>query len=546
MSKSKIFAMFVAGLFIQTTTAIADLPGAARVLLQNGSCIAANEICGDGIDQDCNGMDALCSGDDKDKDGFSAAYDCNDFDKYIYPGVVSGCWIGERRGLQACQTTGSYSDCSLEPVCQAVGGGRCYYISSLNGDDTNPGTFDRPWKSPLNFVSKYDPGNIHSVALFPGDVVYFFSGEYPFSASYGSGQKSIILRNVHGTPEHPITIRSYPGENVLLRPNTEIEAVYLLSSSHIKFIGLEISSSFGSGVSVLESSDIELEQLHVHDVYGVDNDNIAGLYILDATRFRAHHSLIHDNYDRINADTAGVKTENSRNIVLFRGGNTRIDHSVIFQTPPTSADKTGSCVTYKHSAHIPSTTFEFDNNYLWNCFQVSVGSGSFGTYIHHNFILNSGPIFLRDFGGPTHQRDMVVEKNTIIGGHGFHYTPTNTWSTVGAVVFRKNIVVDDSLQNFEESIVTIDPYGTDEMFYEVVVSKTFLAEKNCYYASSSDALRWNLFSANGGTYGVQGGSFTMPIWQLYGLDDQSYVEDPKFNSSFIPESDLCVGRGFTF
>ncbi len=36
------------------------------------------EICGDGIDQDSDGVDLLCPGDDKDYDGFPSDQDCDD------------------------------------------------------------------------------------------------------------------------------------------------------------------------------------------------------------------------------------------------------------------------------------------------------------------------------------------------------------------------------------------------------------------------------------------------------------------------------------
>ncbi len=51
----------------------------------------ANEICGDGIDQDCSGADLACSGADVDGDGdgFTPNQgDCLDTDPSVYPGAV--------------------------------------------------------------------------------------------------------------------------------------------------------------------------------------------------------------------------------------------------------------------------------------------------------------------------------------------------------------------------------------------------------------------------------------------------------------------------
>lgn len=47
----------------------------------------AVEVCGDSIDQDCNGSDSVCVI-DNDSDGYSADDDCNDADASIHPGAV--------------------------------------------------------------------------------------------------------------------------------------------------------------------------------------------------------------------------------------------------------------------------------------------------------------------------------------------------------------------------------------------------------------------------------------------------------------------------
>ena len=68
-----------------------------------------------------------------------------------------------------------------------------HYLAPL-GDDSNPGTIIRPWKTLQHAIEQ----------LTPGDVLYVRGGTY---------FESQITVSVSGTPTEPITIRNYPGES---------------------------------------------------------------------------------------------------------------------------------------------------------------------------------------------------------------------------------------------------------------------------------------------------------------------------------------------
>jgi|GEM_PF-3655655 len=511
----------------------------------SGSCVKSTEICGDGIDQDCDGFDSLCSGEDKDRDGYPKSSDCDEENRHIFPGVYVPCQASCGRGVSRCESNSALSACSCTPLCEASGSGKCYYISALAGKDSNPGTFNKPWKSYLPVVSYYAAEDAPSskVNLAPGDVVYFMSGVYGQTYRYNDKSVAMFLRGVKGTTGGPIKIKAYPGEKVTISPQGTA-GLEIQESENLILEGLHIKNATGYGLGLFESTNIEASNLWVQDTDGSDNDNIAGIYVNDVSMLNIHNSLVHDNYDRTNQDTGGKKTQNSRDIVLFGGGQVRIHHNVIYQTPSISADKTGGCITSKHSSTVPGAVFEIDNNIFWNCAMVSIGSSSPHSRIHNNLILNSDPIRIDDFGGPAHHVDNIIENNTIIGGPGLVWNPTTDWGTIGTLTYRKNIVVDNNEPyNVDRGILVIGTYQSDDLYTQVVEHSNLKIDNNCYYNSATTP-QWNLFNRNGGSYGIKGGAFSFADWQQQGFDLNSRVVDPSLDSSYIPKTAACQSMGY--
>lgn len=546
--KSRIIALCSLTCLLYIPSVFAELPDAPVILDSGpGGCVPATEICGDGIDQDCNGSDLACPGSDADRDGFAQGTDCNDNNRKVYPGISVACAGSCGQGTQTCQANGSFTACSCTPLCEAKGGGKCYYISALTGNDSNPGSFSKPWKSYKNIVSYYNgtPAPPTWQALNPGDVVYFMSGIYSYTYDYSGTIRAFMMRGTSGTAEAPIVLKAYPGAHPVLAPAVQAVGVYLLQVEHIIMEGFEIVRAYQSGINFALVKNFELRNLWIHDIDGLDNNNIAGLKLESVENVTLHHSLIHDNYDRNNHDSNGEKTINSRNIVIFKGGNIRFHHNVIFQTPPIDAPKTGACIAYKHSSDVANSIFEVDNNIFWNCSMYSIGSGTYGNRFHHNLILNSGSIRFQDFGGETHHDDIIVEKNTVVGGEALKYNPSTTYGPIGNITIRDNVYVDNaSSYGNERGIMTINTYGTDELYDQSIDPAKFILGTNCYH-NPNTAPKWSVYAANGGSRGVKGGVWDFSTWQSKGMDGSSAVVDPQLDAYQIPQNAACQSRGWS-
>lgn len=430
-----------------------------------------------------------------------------------------------------------------DPVCEAAAGAKCRYIDASAGNDaTGDGSYASPWKSLANVVSYYGtPGEngsttapANAITLEPGDVVYLRSGTYSEVYNYQGMQQVARFRGLNGTSATRIRLTAYPGDKPIVDAGGQGNAIVLTQSSGWEISGIEIVNGHAAGLLLEEADDVLVSHVHIHDTDGIDNDNIAGLYAVSSTHVEIACSELNDNYDHENADTGGEATENSSNLVLFSGGDIRVHHSRFFQTPAATAEKTGGCIKYKHSASVPEGKFEVDHNEISSCKFFGVGTGTQHSHVHHNLISNGAGIVSRDFGGPTHQTDQVFEYNTLYLAGGFDMSPTDEWSDgnfddPNTVVFSHNVVVHDLPNPSQEGgTVVIGTYASDELFDKT--TPALALESNCYFNLSGPP-SFALFAANGGNYGSKGDQYSFGDWQSLGYDTGSANEDPMFTDA---------------
>jgi hypothetical protein len=148
-------------------------------------------------------------------------------------------------------------------------GGR-YYVDSVTGNDSSPGTESAPWKS----LAKVNRTEFH-----PGDHILFKSGAVWTGQLWPKGS---------GAADHPIVIEKYGGNTlpVINGAGTEEDAVKLKNQEYWEVGSLEITNSGSTsgkrrGVHVIadnigELHHIYLRNLTIHDVNGSLDDKVNG------------------------------------------------------------------------------------------------------------------------------------------------------------------------------------------------------------------------------------------------------------------------------
>lgn len=143
--------------------------------------------------------------------------------------------------------------------------GFSYYVAP-NGNDNNPGTLERPFRSIQKAVD--EAGH--------GDTVFLRGGVYV---------EEVVVKN-SGRPGAPLTIRAYPGERPIIDGEYRVPAdgpgleyqgkksLYIpllhIKASHVVVDGLEVRRSQGRGIEIGMRDEIvshvSLTNCSVHDI----------------------------------------------------------------------------------------------------------------------------------------------------------------------------------------------------------------------------------------------------------------------------------------
>lgn len=189
----------------------------------------------------------------------------------------------------------------------AVGEGTVYYVART-GSNTNPGTKSKPWAS-IN----------HAVHLLhPGDTLYIRAGVYA----------EALIDAIPGGKSwsQPVTVTTYPGEKVTLRPRAGVDSVLYFAATREQYIivkGLVLDGSnvkhdvvkitWGAqrgAASYIRLVDDEIENAHKGQGILITNDPATGHNVDYNEILRCK---IHDN--GANPLDHGIYINSSHNLV---------------------------------------------------------------------------------------------------------------------------------------------------------------------------------------------------------------------------------------
>jgi hypothetical protein len=496
----------------------------------------------------CSGP--ACGPADNDHDGVPVGMDCDDNDPHVYPGVAATCRDACGDGWRRCGTDGAFGACSCMPLCEATSGGHCYYVAQMTGSDTNAGTFEAPWKSFANITSYATAAQRPTgwVELRAGDVVYFRAGTYRTTYMHTAGMSALRLTGVQGTAQGPVTLAAYPGARPVFSPDMPTAGIVIEQSNYVVVDGLEVRTAFGAGVRVAEGGHHEIRNVFVREVDGRAADNVAGVLATNVDHLDVHHSEIQGVSP--NADLAEGNNHTSHDVLFLAGGNHHVHHNRFEHSTRSEPPIKRACVGYTTVATVAGATFEVDHNIFRECDNYTVGSATPGTRIHHNLMVNTGPmenvgrILIAALGGPAVNRDTAIENNTMVGLPAFEYNPATTPMPPGPFAFRRNIVADTGMYTVLRGMITISNVGDDALYDQVVTAHTLTFESNCYF-NSATMPRFNLFAVNSGATNTRGQIYVLPGWQALGLDMDSAAADPQLEPPhYAPRNDACRARGW--
>ncbi len=399
------------------------------------------------------------------------------------------------------------------------GKGSCYFVSP-SGNDSNPGSRSKPWKT---------SGKINKTAFGPGDTILFeggavFAGTLIFDSldsgvdgkvvtigSYGTGRaiidgagsEGIIVRNCKF-----FSIRDLVVKGSGRKDGNVADGVFISYSANFNIDSLELFGFQHSGLRVHICSDVRITKVYAHD-NGFAGIHVTGINSNDPFKYDNSNIYIGFCVAENNPGDPTVTNNHSGNGILassVSGGT--IEYSKAFNNgwdmPWTGNGPVGiwiwdctnfiiqHCISYDNKTRTGAGDgggFDFDggvsNSIIQYCLSFNNQGAGYGLFefgatkpwenniVRYNISLNDGiinggslAVWRNETGGT--MRNCEIYNNTFYNntGRGYVIAFLNNWP---GFKFRNNIFI------YKNSFIPPDQKLVSELF-----------QSNCYYSLSGD------------------------------------------------------------
>jgi len=279
-----------------------------------------------------------------------------------------------------------------------------YYVAT-NGNDNNPGTIDRPWRTIQKAAD----------TMVRGDLTYVRTGTY----------SQVALRQ-SGSEDEPITFQAYPGEVPVINSGSWVGFTDYYASSSLEYIvidGFEITNlkrgvdlrklsnsiirnlivhhTSEMGIVLGQCQDVEISHNIVHDI----DDN--GIWVAHSTNIDIHHNEVYHNA--------------ANGIGLDFCSNSLVHHNIAYEN------------SYVEPHYLAGIALEVGNennkvynNIMYNNYQANYLSNSPNNEIYNNVLYgnlpsggaNCGSILLTSWEGSSPIDNIIKNNIFVVSGSG--------------------------------------------------------------------------------------------------------------------------------